>query len=320
MMKFMKVASLLFLKLLAAMMVLWLWSSSASAYDFQVTCNGVDTKGSCGPGASFVMEKISNAHDTVATPFALSHMQIYLANCPSDTSCTKLVGPIFEKAAGSGIWTWGPFATAFENLPWSNKLTGTIVTTIDAGTLEPTWSSNYYKYLCFSIMGGPANNSNWALWGSSSRYPMGATQCDAPINRSAADTCSVSTPSIDVAFGQLERSEIITTAGSKTDITKSFTINCTGSSAHNFSLKLNMTPVSWSTSQIATSNPALGVSITKSGTVLSAGDTFTMSVPQGGSSDPADLTFSVLRNPSVAVNKIATGDFTASATLIVTEL
>ncbi|MGK3141811.1 fimbrial protein [Pantoea sp. C2G6] len=324
MMKLRKTGCLFLPKLLLAGLMLWLWSANVSAYDFVVRCDGVDTKGSCGPGASFVMEKISNAHDATATPFALNWMQIYLANCSSDTSCTKLVGPIFEKAAGSGIWSWGPFATAFQNMPWSNKLTGTIVSSINAGTLEPTWNGNIYKGLCFSIMGGSATGATggkWALWGSSSSFPAGAVQCDAPINRSAIDTCSVSTPSIDVAFGEIERSDIGWVEGAtKHDVTKSLTINCTGTTAHNFSVKLSMNPVAWSDSQIFTSNSALGVAITENGTILKANDSFTVEVPGGGSSLPTNLVFSLLRNPSVPATSITTGLFTASATFIVTEL
>lgn len=77
-----------------------------------------------------------------------------------------------------------------------------------------------------------------------------------------------------------------------------------------------MTPTSWSSSQLATSNPMLGVQVTVDGAPVKLGNSFTMRV-QG--QDSKTLGFSVLRNPSVSGHDIATGDFTASGTVIVSE-
>ncbi|WP_337030471.1 fimbrial protein [Pantoea agglomerans] len=310
--KLSKIASLILSKTMLSALVIWLWSASCSAYDFSVTCYG--DNGLCGPGVNFTLTKISTAHDAVPLPFTPNGVQFYLANCPSDTSCTKLVGPFWEKVISYPAWeekTWGNLGTKF--LSPNNILNGAITGGINAGTGD-VWNPNAYKNLCFSIMGG--NYSGWSIWGINYTYPMGTVMCSVPINRVVADTCSVSTPSIDVAFGQLERSEISTTLPASNDVSKTLTLNCTGTSVHNFAVKLNMTPVSWSNSQITTSNSVLGISVSKDGTVLNNGSSFDMSVTASGS---AGLVFSVLRNPSQPSSSIATGDFTASATLVVTE-
>ncbi|CAI1822381.1 fimbrial protein [Serratia proteamaculans] len=136
---------------------------------------------------------------------------------------------------------------------------------------------------------------------------------DVNINTSI---CSITTGEpINVNFGQVERSEIPTTGG--TEQTKAFTLSCVGSEAHDFSVKLNMTPTSWSTSQLVTSNPDLGVQVTVGGTAVKLGSTFAMKVPGAASKT---LGFSVLRNPASKALDIATGDFSASGTLVVSEL
>ena len=311
--KLSKIASLILSKTVLSALVIWLWSASCSAYDFSVTCYG--DNGLCGPGVNFTLTKISTAHDAVPLPFTPTSIQFYLANCPSDTSCTKLVGPFYDRTAPISAWedkNWGTYATKF--LSANNILNGAITGGINAGTGD-VWNPNAYKNLCFSIT-GVNFTTGWAIWGINYTYPMGTVMCSVPINRVVADTCSVSTPSIDVAFGQLERSEISTTLPASNDVSKTLTLNCSGTSVHNFSLKLNMTPVSWSNSQITTSNSALGISVSKDSTVLNNGSSFDMSVAGSGT---AGLVFSVLRNPSLPSSSIATGDFTASATLVVTE-
>jgi minor fimbrial subunit len=130
------------------------------------------------------------------------------------------------------------------------------------------------------------------------------------------ERCSVGAPvpSWDVQFANLERG-LFPTAGGQEE-KKDITLSCTGSRTHDFNVKLNMTPTSWSSSQLVTSNPMLGVQVTVEGTPAKLGDSFTMRVQGQGSKT---LGFSVLRNPSVSGHDIATGDFTASGTLIVSE-
>lgn len=152
------------------------------------------------------------------------------------------------------------------------------------------------------------------VWGLS--YTDG-TKCgdgkDVPI---VPDSCRVTTAeNWDIAFGNVERGEILTTGA--TEETKTLTLACTGTNPHDFSVKLNMTPTSWSTSQLVTNNPDLGVQVTVGGVAAKLGDSFTMKVPGAASKT---LGFSVLRNPKTKGLDIATGDFTASGTLVVSEL
>ncbi|MEM6160438.1 fimbrial protein [Erwinia sp. P6884] len=312
MQRLMKLASLILTKSVLAGLVIWLWSVNCSAYDFTVTCTGAN--GQCAPGANFTLAKTGTAHDGTSLPFSPTAVQIYLANCTSDTSCTKLVGPFWERTISYPAWeakTWGNLGGKF--------LTGSVLNgAISAGPNgggNDVWDGNVYKNLCFSVTAVNPSNG-WGIWGINYTYSPGQVMCSVPINRGVEDTCNVSTPSIDVAFGQIERSTIGTTAPTKKDVTKNVSLSCSGTNTHNFSLKLNMTPTSWSNSQIATSNSALGVTISKDGTLLSNGSAFDISVLGSGT---AALSFSLLKNPSAAVSDIATGDFTASATLIVTE-
>ncbi|HCV65741.1 MAG TPA: hypothetical protein DGZ94_10830 [Serratia sp.] len=147
-------------------------------------------------------------------------------------------------------------------------------------------------------------SSAWGLCGIATSPPT------------SADYCKVtSTNNWDIDFGSVERSDIPTTVG--TEKTKDLTLTCTGAKTHDFSVKLNMTPTSWSTSQLATSNPDLGVQVTVGGTAAKLGDSFAMKVTGSGSTT---LGFSVLRNPKTKALDIATGDFSASGTLVVSEL
>lgn len=149
------------------------------------------------------------------------------------------------------------------------------------------WSTNYYGYACG----------------------------DAKLPPSTPDNCTVtSSTSWDITFGNIERGDIPTTDG--TEKTKDLTITCTGSKAHDFSIKLSMTPTNWSKTQLATSNPALGIQVTVGDVATDLGSSFTMTA-QGTTSKT--LGFSVLRDPKVDALSVSTGAFTASGTLIVTE-
>ena len=150
-------------------------------------------------------------------------------------------------------------------------------------------------------------------WGLTTTWGKCGTSQTPPSN---PDNCTVTTTSNwDIPFGSVERMDIPTTGG--IEQTKALTLACTGATAHDFSVKLNMTSTSWSTSQLATSNPDLGVQVTVGGVATKLGESFSMKVTGSGSKT---LGFSVLRNPKTKALDIATGDFSASGTLVVSEL
>jgi minor fimbrial subunit len=149
------------------------------------------------------------------------------------------------------------------------------------------WSTDYYGYAC------------------------GKSKLPPPT----PDNCAVtSSENWDIAFGNLERSDI--SDSSSNEKTKDLTLTCTGTKAHDFSVKLNMTATSWSTSQLVTTNPDLGIAVSVGGTAAKLGESFKMKVTGSGSTT---LGFSVVRNPKTKALDVATGAFTASGTLVVSE-
>jgi minor fimbrial subunit len=181
-----------------------------------------------------------------------------------------------NRAVGSPSVLEGPF-TGTEN--------GACLIFRDQSGAE--WSTNYYGYAC-----------------GNSKLPP-----------STPDNCGVTTAGPwDIQFGNLERGDIPVTGG--VEKTKDLTITCTGDKQHDFSVKLSMSPTTWSTTQLMTSNDDLGVQVTVGGGATKLGSAFSMSVKNKGSET---LGFSILRNPKVGGMSISTGAFTASGTLIVTE-
>ncbi|MGK0704580.1 hypothetical protein ACSFCW_26705, partial [Yokenella regensburgei] len=71
---------------------------------------------------------------------------------------------------------------------------------------------------------------------------------------------------------------------------------------------------SFSDAVIASTNPAVGVSLTRNGLPLSPGGKFSTRLQDGQGHDT--LTATVTRNPAVAPGAVDTGPFSASAILI----
>ncbi len=150
------------------------------------------------------------------------------------------------------------------------------------------WSTNYYGYAC----------------GDSKLPPV------------VQDTCSLTSSNRwDIAFGNIERSSINVNSGNEQQ--RNLTLNCTGGRAHDFSVRFVMTATNWSETQMATSNTNLGIQIKLDGTPVSLNKSFSMRFPGQAS---RTLGFSVLRNSNITANDIATGGFTASGTLVISEL
>ena len=97
-------------------------------------------------------------------------------------------------------------------------------------------------------------------------------------------------------------------------------VSCTGDATTiDVDMKLSYTPLSVGGKEVVkTSTNGLGVSIIYNNTVLSTTDTTTLSFVPG--SNQLDLAFEAMRDPTVVVGDVATGAFSASATLIMTQL
>lgn len=266
-----------------------------------VSCDGPE--GFCIKGGNITLRTVSGAGVIIPRWVASTSLGLYLGVCDrtSDNYAYHCHGRFLSSStldagATNGTTQWGTLTSLVDgtyNLPWA----------ITANS-------------CVSVYVAETGTQRFLSYGStydSSGYALCAGDAPPPI---PDEYCYVTSgKDWDVAFGNVERTEIPITGG--VEETKVLTLSCTGSKAHDFSVKLNMTPTSWSTSQLVTNNPDLGVQITVGGTAAKLGDSFTMKVPGAASKT---LGFSVLRNPKTKGLDIATGDFTASGTLVVSEL
>ncbi|HEM8838470.1 TPA: fimbrial protein [Klebsiella aerogenes] len=141
--------------------------------------------------------------------------------------------------------------------------------------------------------------------------------CSNEIPPTPGDTCTINNGgNIDVNFGQLERSDMTPEGNSRTGQDKTFTISCTGSNTVDYTVQLQSTPATWNGDAIQSSNGSVGVKMTWDGTTMTNGTRKQMAV---NGSATANLTFVPVRSPAVSSDQIATGGFSASATLIVTK-
>lgn len=286
---------------------------TVSAADYLIaTCDGPG--GYCTQGSHITIKyRHGGETDVGSEPYAGNYgtPQARLGYCPkrgemAGSGCQYLnVHDVPVSKLKSGSWTWNDYIGSF---------TGTF-------TLPSKPSSSNTEYCVaawistFSIsLGG----QNWLSFGESMRYSGGESPCVgfAPPPP-PPELCYVNSgQAIDVSFGQVERSSIGVNSGGSSDVPSSISISCMGTKSHSLSLSLKMTPASWSDSQIATSNKALGVALIHDGQQMRNGSSFNMTV-QGSSTK--SLQFSLLRDPNKNAEDISTGNFNASATLIVSE-
>lgn len=149
-------------------------------------------------------------------------------------------------------------------------------------------------------------------------YPCeGAT----PLAPVIPSTCSLnSSQGLTVAFNEIDRSDISTTPASQTsgNVEKTIPVTCTGETAFTVKTKFTFTPITVSNNQVvASSNPNLGVAIIYNGKVVSPTDVFDETYQLG--TNNINLEFQVVHDSSVATKDIATGDFSASAVMVMTQ-
>lgn len=94
-------------------------------------------------------------------------------------------------------------------------------------------------------------------------------------------------------------------------------MSCDGDLATTVKTQFQYTPIAVSNNQVvSTSNSNLGVAIIYKGSVVSPTDAFTETYQVGTTN--IDLEFAAVRDPTVETKDIATGDFTASAVMVMT--
>lgn len=131
-------------------------------------------------------------------------------------------------------------------------------------------------------------------------------------------TCKINNSSdLNVALGTVDRALIGTSPGNGTLQNKQIPVTCTGGSV-NVNMQLTYTPLTVSGKEVVkSSSNGLGVSIIYNSEVLAPTDTVPVSFLEG--SNNLDLAFEIVRDPAVSIGEVPTGEFTASATLIMTQ-
>ena len=134
-------------------------------------------------------------------------------------------------------------------------------------------------------------------------------------------TCSINAGgALDVAFGDVDRnilgSSII--KGSASNILKSVAVVCNGDLSASLTTTFEFTPmVSGSQQSVQTSTPGLGVGIIYNGGVVNTTDEYTATYAPGTTT--VNLEFGAVRDNKVSSGGIATGEFNASAVMIMTQ-
>lgn len=234
----------------------------------------------------------------------------------------------------SGYYTAKVYWCAYpENMDTCSKAAGSLLLTGDRVWLEQSKSFDEQKIFnndqtkkspsaggyCFTIedtetgyeyrgdMGyGPDNRGKFC--GDAHRLPVEPPKCT--LN-SGTD--------LDVQLGRLERRYISTRPGSPAMVTKDISIQCEGNIDYNANMKLDFTPITVSNEKvISTSTTGLGVAVVYQGKTVQPGETFPLSYQPG--IHTLRLGFEPVRDSATAATDLKTGNFTATAVLVFTEL
>lgn len=138
---------------------------------------------------------------------------------------------------------------------------------------------------------------------------------DINVNTSTCKLLSGSTFNVDL--GQVERGDIVSGGTSSQTINKDLNIVCDAAHAVDFDVRMSLVSPAWNNKAIKTSNDNLGVEMRWNGTAVSDGVSQKLSVTNGSATVP--LSFTPVKPSSLSSDNIATGAFTASATMILTQ-
>lgn len=133
--------------------------------------------------------------------------------------------------------------------------------------------------------------------------------------------CSINNGApLDVTFGELDRANIAAKASvdGATNVKKSVTVDCSGDATMTVKTSFQFTSVVFNgDTLVSTSNSKLGVGIFYHGSLVTPDSTFTDSMQMGSNS--VSLEFAVARDSKANISDIPTGEFTASAIMVMTE-
>lgn len=172
-------------------------------------------------------------------------------------------------------------------------------------------------HFCYTLMDEDGIEYSWEGSGSGCTgyqpEPLPPTPPQPPTS------CTINNAtSLDVNLGTFERDDLATVPGTGTVKQVQIPVSCSGASSITLSMALNYTPITVSGQQVAqTSSKGIGVAIIYGGKPLSSTDSTSLTFSSGSSS--FTLGFEPVRNPSIEKGEIPTGDFTASAVLVMTQ-
>ncbi|ELI9006759.1 fimbrial protein [Enterobacter roggenkampii] len=205
-----------------------------------------------------------------------------------------------------------PYVTLKANAPISQQ----DISFPSSGAEYSQWS---FGNLCYYVYG---NNQYYRLNGFNYTGCKNGSRPPIPPDPPAPPTsCTLNNSNaLNVNLGTLDRSLLVTVPGTGSARHIQIPVSCTGDATTiDVDMKLSYTPLSVGGKEVVkTSTNGLGVSIIYNNTVLSTTDTTTLSFVPG--SNQLDLAFEAMRDPTVVVGDVATGAFSASATLIMTQL
>ncbi|MCS3600982.1 hypothetical protein M2371_000168 [Buttiauxella sp. BIGb0471] len=226
---------------------------------------------------------------------------------------------LFKASSSTGLGPKDYTATAtLTNNGQANLDTNTSISDMNlvaATTPDVVMNSGHDKgYLCVKLKS--------IDYGTVFEIP-GSTNCSGstplpPTPPVKPTSCTLNNSSdLSVPLGTVERSEIVTTPGTGTVKNIEIPVTCTGGNV-GVNMQLSYTPISVSGQNVVKSSTnGLGVSIIYGSKVLSPTDTTPLSFTEG--SNTLNLGFEVVRDPTVTIADVPTGDFTASATMIMTQ-
>lgn len=166
---------------------------------------------------------------------------------------------------------------------------------------------------CYSLR-NPAGTEYSISLGITPGCPNSQPLPDHPI----VCTFNAGASTLNIDMGILTRSALSVTPGNTTPVTKAIDIDCDSDASVNYTVSFQFTSIPGDGNQyIATSLKGLAVAFSVDGNLVNPSATMTKSYTPG--QNTMTLSFEALRDKAVNVGDMETGDFSASAVMILTE-